>query len=1049
MCETCKLENLEYENIHSHSMYSNIYTPDSIISKEDIAIRAKELGHQTISLVEHGYFSNIFEVYPIAKEYNLKMIFGSEVYFVKDRFEKDMTNAHLLIVAKNEKGKKELTGIISEANKTGFYGKPRVDEELLFSLSPNDVIVTTACLGSPIRKYEDYADEFLLKCKNHFGKNFFLEIQPHTMVDQIEFNFKLKEYRKKYDIPFILGIDTHYIFPQDSKNRDLFLQGKKMHYPEEEGMIIDYPTTEDIISRLKKQGVLDEEEIREAFSNTLIVREFQNIAIGDDVKMPSLYPDLSHEEKVVKLKEILVDAWKEDSKNISKDKWSEYKDAIRFETEIVSDTKMEDYFLLNHKIIDRAVNEYGGILTRTGRGSGPSFYINKLLGFTEIDRLDAPIELYPTRFMSKSRILETKSLPDIDLNTADPKPFIKASKDILGEDNVYLMTAYGKMKDSEAFRNYCRALNLDIKEFNDVGKNLDSYKNHKKWGPIIKESQMFIGVIDSVSPHPCATLILDKPISQEVGVIKIKDEYVALIDSDNSDKYNYLKNDFLTVTVWDIIAKVYEKIGMEIDDVRSLKKKTEGDSNVWELYEKGLVSTLNQAGTDSGKPQVMIYKPKSIRELSGWVSAIRPAFSSMKQYFLNREEFSYGIPEFDKLLESSDNFILFQENIMRVLIYAGFSEDKTYGLLKAIAKKKEGIIEPIKEKFLNGFIEKTGSEENAEKVWQIIEDAVGYGFNSSHAYSVALDSLYGAYLKANFPLDYYSVILNIYQGNTTKTAEIEQELEAFDIKMDSVKFGESRADYSANYDSRVIYKGLQSIKFLNKQVSEELYSLSREEEYLNNKKTVLDLFIDIIERTSVDSRQMKILIGLDYFSDFGESEFLLNIWNTILGDGLPQIVDIKYADKRKHPLKYTKTLVEKSKLARIENLKEYIQKLEEKPPAKRSIYEKIQFEIEYMGYAVTRFDNIPNSYALVMDINMKATPVIDLYQLKSGKMIKVKIKKNRFYDINENPIITIGNLIKVSKTHTEHGWKLIDGKWEVNESVTWRFIDKLAIVNMN
>lgn len=137
----------------------------------------------------------------------------------------------------------------------------------------------------------------------------------------------------------------------------------------------------------------------------------------------------------------------------------------------------------------------------------------------------------------------------------------------------------------------------------------------------------------------------------------------------------------------------------------------EGDAKVWDLYKDGIVATLNQAGTASGKPQVMQYSPRSIRELSGWVSAIRPSFSSMKAYFLNREPFSYGIPTFDKILESSDNFVLYQENIMATLVFAGFEEGETYGLLKAIAKKKEGIIEPIRDEFIQGFINKIGEEQ--------------------------------------------------------------------------------------------------------------------------------------------------------------------------------------------------------------------------------------------------------------------------------------------------------------------------------------------------
>lgn len=166
-------------------------------------------------------------------------------------------------------------------------------------------------------------------------------------------------------------------------------------------------------------------------------------------------------------------------------------------------------------------------------------------------------------------------------------------------------------------------------------------------------------------------------------------------------------------------------IGKPIDDVRTLTELTKDDEKVWNLYRDGIVATLNQAGTNSGKPQVMQYQPESVRELTMWVSAIRPSFASLKSIFLNREKFEYGIPAFDKILETSDNFVLFQESIMAVLEFAGFASGETYGLLKAISKKKSGIIEPIHDRFIKGFVEKTDSLEDAKQVWRIIEDAVG------------------------------------------------------------------------------------------------------------------------------------------------------------------------------------------------------------------------------------------------------------------------------------------------------------------------------------
>lgn len=1406
-------------------MHSNIYTADSIITKEDVAIRAKELGHKTLSSVEHGYFGNIFETYEVAQKHDLNLIFGTEFYFVKDRFEKDNTNSHLLIMARNEEGRKELTAMISESNKTGFYYKPRIDEDLLFKLTPENVVVTTACIASPINKYGDeYAGYFISKCKEYFGKNFYLEVQPHTNIKQIEFNQKLQRASYEYGVELILGIDTHYILPEDSMKRDLFLRGKKINYPEEEGFIIDYPTVQEVVDRFKKQNVLFDREIKQAFDNTLIARDFEPVVLDKEIKMPTIYPELTHDEKSQKLKEVINKAWIEDRKHIDKSKWKDYIEAIKFETDIITETDMEDYFLMNERIIDKAVNEYGGVLTRTGRGcfeetalvhtrddmklikdvkigdyvinrfgefdkvvntwkydieeelisidylygqgkkfpinvtkdhkilimrngivdyvraedikltdfvclpkmksnikkeihidlndynfydfkfddeyiyeeydrgnsrynkkikrnilldedfneffglmygdgnttskrgqtnsvelaintdtskntlnrrivenvamklgveiqetnaknknlsvlalkskvfatffkenifsseinkeksfnkelfnqsksnlsalyrgllnsdghiskkdsrfsfdntstslinafkilgimtgknpvgivyreggtdkrgynskrsfklrgrigsskankksntwheddnyyylpvlkkdivpmkktsvydlqvendpsflinnmmvhnSAPSFYVNKLLGFTEIDRLEAPIQLYPTRFMSKSRILESRSLPDIDMNTANPEPFIRASRDILGEDNVYWMIAYGTMQDSEAFRNYCRALGLESTNVNTVGKDLESYENDEYWGKIIQESKMFVGVIDSVSPHPCANLLLSSPISEEIGTIKVGDLQVALIDSGSSDSFKYLKNDYLSVTVWSIISDVYKTIGQPIDDVRSLIEKTKDNENVWKLYEQGLVATLNQAGTQSGKPQVMQYAPKDIRELSGWVSAIRPSFSSMKHYFLNRKDFTYDIPEFDRILEASDNFILYQENIMATLVYSGFSEDETYGLLKAIAKKKEGIIEPIHDKFIDGFTRKTGSSENALRVWKIIEDAVSYGFNASHAYSVALDSLYGAYLKANYPLEYYSVVLNIYAKNTSKQSEIISELKHFDIRVKNIKFGKSLNNYTIDENSRAIYKGIGSIKYMNSNVASGLMELSKNK---YEKDEFYLLCKDILDTSVADKRQMEILIRLGFFSYFGKPSSLLEIYLCMKGDKKAGFVYLDFANHKATPLKYSSTLVEKNKLKRIDNIKNYEIAVKNNPPTDFSLREMLKYEEENLGYAMTTYPEMNDNVFIVMEVNEKFTPVIKLYKLNDGDTVYYKIKKNKYWE-NDLPVLKVGDIIKIKEVVEEFGWKLTDEKWTRNENKIDKFINRLSVYN--
>ena len=603
------------------------------------------------------------------------------------------------------------------------------------------------------------------------------------------------------------------------------------------------------------------------------------------------------------------------------------------------------------------------------------------------------------------------------------------------------MVAYGTMQESEAFRNLCRAYGIPMDEFNEVGKDLDAYRDHPKWRDIIEESKKFIGVIDSVSPHPCANLLLTEPISEEIGIIKVGDVFCALIDSDTSDAWKYLKNDYLTVTVWRIISDTFKLIGKPIIDVRTLIKETKDDERIWSLYEKGLTATLNQTGTDSAIPQIMQYKPKSIRELSAWVSAIRPAFASMKHYFLNRIPFSYDIPEFDKILKESDNFILYQENIMATLIYAGFPEDQTYGLIKAIAKKKEGIIEPIRDKFINGFIERTGSVENAHKVWKIIEDAVGYGFNSSHAYAVALDSLYGAYLKANYPLEYYTIILNIYEDDTEMTAKIQRELDYFNIQLKPIQFGKSRGDYTFNREENTIYKGIASIKYLNKQVSDELYQLAQEKEY----EDFVSLLIDIFEKTSVNARQMEILIKLDFFKDFGEKEALLEIYQVMADIKKPdKNLYPEFADTKKVPLKYDSKHKEATKLKRIENLKRFEQAVRNNPPEKIPLHEQILFEKDVLGYTVTTYD-VPESICVVIDIDKRYSPKITLYQIKTGKEIVVKVDKKKFY-MFETELLHIGDIIKVINVIQKPAMKKVDGKWVKDETRKDLWLEKCKII---
>lgn len=414
---------MRYNNYHKHTHYSNIKTLDCISKPEDYIKRAVELGHTTYFTTEHGFQGNIYETHTLCEQYGLKCIFGVEAYYVNDMYDKSSrSNYHLMLVAMNDNGRKEINKIMSLANTDGFYYKPRIDLKCLLSLTPTDVVVTTACVASPMFKGDNWEETFLKPVLKHFGKNFYLEVQNHNELVQIEHNKRLLKVKERYDIGLIHANDSHYIYPEDAKYRDLFLNAKGMYYEEENNFILDYPDSDTIIKRYNIQGVLNDEQIKEALDNTLIFDNAESIKLDKEFKIPKINEDVLrkelHNSKLdcsnddLVLREIIKRAWNKEKGKVKAKKIPEYQKAIYYETDIVEKCGMARYFILNHIIVKKAIEEYNAVLTRSGRGSAVSFYINKLLGLTEVDRLKAPITLYPTRFMSAERILSSRSLPD-------------------------------------------------------------------------------------------------------------------------------------------------------------------------------------------------------------------------------------------------------------------------------------------------------------------------------------------------------------------------------------------------------------------------------------------------------------------------------------------------------------------------------------------------------------------------------------------------------------------------------------------------------------
>lgn len=1002
-------------------------TLDCVVKNIDYIKRSLELGCKNYFTTQHGWTGKFLEAYDLCKQNGLKMVYGAELYMVKDRTEKDNSNYHVILIAKNQDGFYELNSIMSESNRSGFYYKPRIDIELLKQLNPNNFFITSACVAGFLRPGDDMKELFEA-VYNHFGKNFFLEVQNHSFDIQIQHNKNMLLLKQYYDMQLIHANDSHYIYPEQAQDRIKFLNGKGMNYGDEDSFILDFPDYDTIVERYKKQGLLSGWQIQEALDNTLVFDECEELYFDKEIKMPTIYPGYTQEEKNHELAKHLSEKWEQEKEHVDKARWKEYQEGIAYEYKIVKDTNMADYFLFNEKMVELAKNKYGGILSKTGRGSAVSFYINKLLGFTEIDRFVAPVPLYPTRFMSTARILETRSLPDIDQNWADVSAPIAASKELLGDDGIYYMYALGTMKESSAFRNLCRAYNIPMDEYNEVGKNLDSYRNDKKWKPIIDEAQKYIGTIESISPSPCSFVLSNKPLSKELSLIRVGNELCACIDGYTSDVWKYLKNDYLTVTIWKIISNFYKLINEPIPNIRELLQKV--DDETWNLYEDGITATLNQADTDISTSMLKRYKPKSDAEMSAFVAAIRPGFASLVNTFLDRKPYSTGVKEIDDLLQPSYHFMLYQESIMAFLVWCGMEEDHTYDIIKKISKKKftPEAKEKLRLELLEGYQKNLGAQEGFNEVWQVVDDAARYSFNAAHAVSVAYDSIYGAEAKEHHPLEYYTVVLNKYQSDNEKTSRIISELDYFDIHIENIKFGKSKNEYTFDRNTNTIYKSVSSIKYCNEVMANELYELAQNNSYDN----FIDLLVDIKSKTSVNARQLQILTILNFFSDFGNNKKLLQIID--LFERLYGRKQIKKSDYK--ALNINMDLfdgcyeTETPKMYKGLHMDIYIKRVSDAiENTSLSIKEQIKYEQEYLEYIIYTNPKAPKNMFYVVECKFykdKTKPYLVLYNLRTGDTLKTKITSGKKFV--EKPFLQ-GNVLNVLEFKEKNKMKMIAGTW--------------------
>ena len=1056
-------------NYHKHTSLSNRYMKDSPLLPIDYwnELKARYGDKPCIyTTVEHGWAGNYFKQYDDLEKFNkkngtnIRWIYGAEAYWVKDRHESDRSNCHIVLLARTDKGRKAINKILSIANKDGYYARPRIDLELIDQLPYDDVMITTACVAF-WNKYDDIAD--IVRHLAESFPHFYLEVQAHNTPAQKELNRRIIQISEELLVPIIAGCDSHVITESQMLDRDELLKSGNIHYEDEDGWYMDYPTYDVLFERFKQQGVLTDEQIKAAINNTNVLFEFEDIKLDRSLKVPVIKElrNKTQEERNHIFEQILKDEWFLQKADINKDKLQQYYQEIKHDIGEIEACNMADYFILSYMVMKRGQEKYGGILTPSGRGSAVSMYLNKLLRLTKVDKVNSPVLMYSERFLTKERVLDSHTPPDIDNNVSDRQPFIQAQRDLVGELGTYDLLALGTLKFKAAWKMYARAYNVEPDTANEVSKQIDRYETAKKhaedgetvdihkyiepkYQELVDGCKKYLGIYDTAKGHPCGCLCYEGDIESDIGISLCKSEatgkevLVANIESGTIDAFGYLKQDYLIVDSIGLTYDIYKEAGIEPFTVNQLLEKIAHDDATWQIYADGYTQCVNQCEQPKSTQKVMRYKPKNIAELTQFIAAIRPSFQSMYQTFEQRQHFDYGIKALDNLLQDeycSSSFILYQESLMKVLGFAGFPMSETYTIIKAISKKKDYIIKDAKPKFIKNFAQAildTGetdddnkAHELADKVWTIIENSAAYGFNSAHAYCMAIDSVTIAYLKAHYPLEFYKCVLQRFtdKGEKDKVALIKQEMLKRGYKLKDIQFGDDNRSFNIDRDNNCIVQTMASIKDMPKSAPEALYELGKSD--IKNRAA---LYQALMDDPRINKKAIEILFHLGYFNKFAQPNRLITEYEiyqkyisvkVLTKSSFDDImIDVIRPCCGKETEKQFREIDNKALITAL------IKQANIKPT---TIVDRIKWQLEYLGYCTVNDPNSDPNDWLVLDVKTTGygTVYITAYNLCYGAERTYRANK-KFWT---NHQLSKGDVIRAVLQEKNKMTKDENGEW--------------------
>lgn len=1083
-----------YTLYHLHSKYSLL---DSTTDYKTYVDFAADHGMTAIGCSEHGNIFNWVDKVNYAHSKGLKFLFGIEAYLTEDPDNKVRDNYHIILYARNEDGRRELINAISRSYEPDhFYYKNRISFAEFCGMS-NNIVSTSACLASPLNGIKEDDPWFERLCK----RIDYYEVQAHDNSDQMFYNRTLLDLAKKYHKPLIAGTDTHSSDIYAADCRKLLMARKHISYSTEDEFDLTLKDVSSLYNMFSKQGVLSDSEIKEAIENTnKFADSIEDTVIDVSMKYPILYGSQEKDREVYyttlkrKFDQRVADG------SIPANEIDEFQRRLSEENTVLDQLNTTGYMLFESELIEHA--HKNGIPTGYSRGSVGGSCAAYVLGITDLD----PVK-YGTlfsRFLTVQRKDDPDIDTDIDgeqreeifryiidrfgarntarvltFNTNDAKGAIddingglyelwnlknlhekeikqlKSRVTELAEDPI-LEHKESNAQETTELKARINKLTLEDKhkltenpytlEYGKRAKNAyeaDPESARKQFPNIFYFFDGMMGTIVSAGMHAAGMIVSPVDLDENYGTLLNDGVKVLQLTMDSAHDARLIKYDLLAVS----------NIGILRDACKMAKVPFPSASNIdfsepamWDDIVRSPVGVF-QFESNSSFRLLRTMKPRSVEDLSILTAALRPGAASFRDDIVQRQVKKNANPQIDELLKETYGYVLYQESITQFLTdLCGFESTHADDVRKAICKKKEDQVERAIPDIVEGYcahavgVPREEAEKQVAEFIQVVRDAGSYAFNKSHAIGYSLLTAALVYMRCHYPYEFITSYLkhSQKQEDIANGTDLARE---YGIRITQPKFGVSRADYSFDREHGVITKGIGSVKYMNNKLAEQLYDIYQKGDL--HDRPFLEVVMALKRLTKINERQLKILIKIGYFEDYGDINELLDIYQVMID---MKFGDFKQVSKDIVPdsikgidlSQFGTDVLKNGKPGKTWTIRDPMKLMETACEYARThaslatLKERIDYQNEYLGYISIATGKKEDRYKLMVT---KITPLIGQYSpdpwsyryetvsIQTGKTAVIYARKEVYKACRVN----VGDLIEVSNIYKDK-----KGYWQLS-----------------